>query len=271
MDTLVTQSKSQAIILDLNKKFVLNLEKAGIVNVPILQARAVIDKSGSMSGLYESGWVSNVLNLFIGAALKFDDNGELEVGFFNDSFIQTPVATADDADTYFSTKARGLRADGGTHYAPFIAAFDNGLLAERQALADKAAGKRVQENAPATGGFFNKLVSSVFGSSKKEKDRVVEIDSPSSAVVGGIQLSTELQDGLRAYVGVITDGENSDDSEFVPLFQFILIGHGVHPKKLEKLAEKHKHIGVVHIKDPLSMTPDSFYQALCNEKFKAWI
>lgn len=226
-----------AIVLDLKKKFELNLTKAGILNVPILQARAAIDKSGSMEDLFRRGWVSSTLDLFIGAALKFDDNGELEVGFFNTEFHATPVATAEDGGTYMTTKGKKHGASGGTSFAPIVAAFENWP----------------KEPAAKPG-----LLSRMFGSKP----------------------AAEPEEQPRAYVGVITDGVNGDRSEFEQIlaqtdgktfYQFIGIGSGVDVKYLELLSKRYKHLSFVHIKDPTAMTPDSFYEALCNPKFAAWI
>lgn len=257
------------ILLDLKKTFELNLEKAGILNVPILQARAAIDKSGSMEELFLSGWVDNTLDLFIGAALKFDDNGELEVGWFDNDFHQTPVATENDAGTYHAKKAKNIRAEGGTCYAPIIENFDNGHLAAA-AAADAASHPAPKAEKK---GWFSRALDTVLPISKTSD---VQLSAPSN----GIQLATPLQEGLRAYVGIISDGANSDTQDFERIlkstdgktfFQFILIGQGVHPKYLEDLSAKYKFLDVVHIKDPTSITPDSFYESLCNKKFAAWI
>jgi hypothetical protein len=225
------------IVLDLKKKFELNLIKANILNVPILQARAAIDKSGSMDNLFKRGWVDTALDLFIGAALKFDDNGELEVGFFNTNFQQTSVATADDGGKYMLTKGKSQYAGGGTSFAPIIESFENW--------------PKEEEKKP---GFFAGLFA------KK---------APS-----------DIEPQLRAYVGVITDGDNGDRRQFEEIldktdgntfYQFIGIGDGVDKSYLESISKRYKHVSFVHIKDPTKMTPDSFYAELCNPKFAAWI
>jgi hypothetical protein len=222
------------ITLDLKKKFELNLKKAGI-DVPILQARAAIDKSGSMEALYLNGWVSSVLDLFIGAALKFDDNGELEVGFFEERFEDAPVAVEEDGGVYMSTKGKKIRAYGGTKFAPIVDNFENWPVEVKKT------------------GFFGKF----FGPADK-----APVAQP------------------RAYVGIITDGVNTDRGEFEEIlkktsgetfYQFIGIGHDVDTPYLSALSKHYPQIGFVHIPEPTKMTPDSFYEALCNPKFAAWI
>ena len=112
--------------LDLEKKvetFTLSLEKAGVFQIPVLEARLAVDMSSSMSGEFSNGLVDRTVDLFIAAALKFDDNGSLDVGFFNSTFHKAPNATAADAGQYL--KKSGKRANGGTNYAPIIENFES--------------------------------------------------------------------------------------------------------------------------------------------------
>ena len=107
--------------LDLTKSFDLNLEKASILQIPILATRLAVDKSSSMGEEFSSGWVDYVIQLFLVAAMKFDDDGRLEIGFFNNSLTLVRDMTEKDikGKTPF-TKAVGQYADGGTRYAPVI-------------------------------------------------------------------------------------------------------------------------------------------------------
>lgn len=111
--------------LDLEKKvetFTLSLEKAGVFKIPVLEARFAVDMSASMIDEFANGLVDRTIDLFIAAALKFDDNGSLDVGFFNSTFHKTAPATAADAGQYL--KKSGQRANGGTNYAPIIENFE---------------------------------------------------------------------------------------------------------------------------------------------------
>lgn len=227
-----------SIALNLKKSFELNLAKAGILNVPVLQARAAIDKSGSMEDEFRNGWVDRTVDLFIGAALKFDDNGELDMGFFNNVFVETPTADANDVGRYMKTKGKGQVAFGGTSFAPIIEAYE----------------PMTQTKPKKKAGFFGGL----FG--KKE--------TPAEPVV------------TRAYSGIITDGVNDDrhalerqltSCDGNTFYQFIGIGQGVDSAYLTKLAARFKHVGFVLIENPDAMTTDSFYEAMCNPKFAAWI
>lgn len=108
-------------LLDLTKKLELNLSKNGWIDVPKMEVKLAVDKSGSMDDEFRCGWVQNTIDLFIAAALKFDDNGKLEIGFFNTSFKRTPDATANDIETYVSK--HGIYASGGTCFADAIKEF----------------------------------------------------------------------------------------------------------------------------------------------------
>lgn len=225
-------------ILNLKKTFELNLTKAGI-DVPTLQAKAAIDCSGSMGYLYQSGWVDRTVDLFIGAALKFDDNGELEIGFFNNNFIEAPVATIEDGGKYMRTKGKSVRAYGGTCFAPIIQAFG-----EKVAPVEKKRG----------------IFSRMFGAKQEE--------APKEPV-------------MRSYVGIVTDGENSDVSNLLAelnsrnstdtFYQFIGIGNQVNVEFLTNLSAKYDNVGFILLEDPTAITPDSFYGELCNPKFAAWV
>jgi hypothetical protein len=104
-----------AIVLDLGKKFELNLTKAGFDKIPLMRTRTAIDKSGSMDDLYSNGFVEKTIELFMGAAAKFDDNGELEYTFFNTS--------ADDMKSIDINSYKNIRipsAQYGTNYVPAL-------------------------------------------------------------------------------------------------------------------------------------------------------
>lgn len=106
-------------MLDLTKALELNLEKAQIFTPIIMSVKLAVDKSGSMQDEFACGWVQDTLDLFLAAAMKFDDDGKMEIGFFNTSFDRTPDMTVDDAHTYIRNK--GISAGGGTNFADAIA------------------------------------------------------------------------------------------------------------------------------------------------------
>lgn len=105
-------------MLDLTKALELNLEKAQIFTPITMAVKLAVDKSGSMSDEFASGWVQDTLDLFLAAAMKFDDDGVMEIGFFNTSFDRTPDMTVDDAHTYI--RDNRIYAGGGTNFADAI-------------------------------------------------------------------------------------------------------------------------------------------------------
>lgn len=227
-------ANAPAGVLDLTKKFELNLEKANIFTIPKMDTKLAVDKSGSMDDEFRCGWVDHTIDLFLAAALKFDDNGTLEVGFFNHGYIDTPDCTVNDFGNY--TKKHGVYADGGTCYAPPIAALANRPDALK-----------------AAGGFLKGL----FG--KKE--------TPSASLV------------KPAYIGMVTDGDASDNADFDKLvvsmdkrnfLQIVVIGNQVTMSKLNYVNSL-PNVNVMHLPDPHKVTDDIFYEKMCHAKLKAWV
>ena len=105
-------------LLDLNKALELNLEKAEIFTPITMAVKLAVDKSGSMDDEFRCGWVQDTIDLFLAAAMKFDDDGKMEVGFFNTSFKRTPDVTAEDHGIYL--RKHGITAGGGTNFADAI-------------------------------------------------------------------------------------------------------------------------------------------------------
>jgi hypothetical protein len=242
----------QQVVLDMKKKFVLNMEKAmekqGVETFPILRTRAAIDASGSMSENFASGYVSTSVDRFIAAALKFDDNGELEIGFFNTRFLETPVAVLSDAGVY-----------GGTEFEPIV---DWTLEEDTR---EGAAAEQVQES---SGGFFGGL-KKLFGATAAP--------APVAPVEGTLP-------DCGQYTGIITDGSLNNDSAKSrfesalrktdandSFFQFIGIGDGVDVAYLTSVSKRFSNVGFVYIADPSKVDDDAFYGLLANEKFVGWI
>lgn len=105
-------------MLDLSKSLELNLVKANIFTPITMSVKIAVDKSGSMDDEFRCGWVQDTIDLFLAAAMKFDDDGKMEMGFFNTSFERTPDATVDDHGVYI--RKHGIRAGGGTSFADAI-------------------------------------------------------------------------------------------------------------------------------------------------------
>jgi uncharacterized protein with von Willebrand factor type A (vWA) domain len=116
--------KEQAIQqLNLRKEtFTLCLKKKSLEHV-VARVAVVMDKSGSMSYLYENGTVQSVVERLLPIALKFDDNQELDMWLFSDGYKRLPSITEEDFFDYVNREILRNPANnfwGGTNYAPVI-------------------------------------------------------------------------------------------------------------------------------------------------------
>lgn len=118
---LISLEKSK-VVLD---KTIVDLSKKSGISLNVHQARVVVvmDKSGSMHSNFHSGKVQAMLTRLLPLALKFDDNGELEVFVFDTRCqLITPPMTISNFETYVDTEiiSNGYGPSGGTSYAPVI-------------------------------------------------------------------------------------------------------------------------------------------------------
>jgi hypothetical protein len=213
-------------ILDLKKTFELNLEKKSFPDIPVMSTRFAGDKSGSMHRLFTNGFVDHMIARFFAAAMKFDDDHTLEVGFFNETFRVAPPISEMPSIPY--TDYYGIVADGGTDFAHALRSFTE----QKPGLVGKLSR------------FFH-------------------------------------QPTLKAYLGFVTDGENSDRDDVIKVLsnvdparnfiQFIGIGNQVDTSYLQGLADTYPFVDFIHFPNPTSVDDNQFYEAICNDKFKAWI
>lgn len=82
----------------------------------------VLDISGSMEVLYKNGSIQELLTRLLPLALRFDDNGELEVFIFNTICTQLNPMTLRNYKDYVQCEitSKGHHACGGTKYAPAV-------------------------------------------------------------------------------------------------------------------------------------------------------
>ena len=107
----------------LNRSIV-RLEKSTGVNLNKHRARVfvVFDRSGSMSRMYNNGSVQKVLTRLLPLALKFDDNGELEVYVFNNKCDKMSEVNLQNYEDFVRQQIirKGYGPNGGTNYSPVI-------------------------------------------------------------------------------------------------------------------------------------------------------
>nr|WP_312985436.1 VWA domain-containing protein [Clostridioides sp.] len=81
----------------------------------------VLDYSGSMRGLYKNGTVQSVIERILPLALQFDDDGELDVWLFEDSFKRIKSINLNNYNNYIENERILERYEmGGTEYAPVM-------------------------------------------------------------------------------------------------------------------------------------------------------
>lgn len=106
--------------LDLRKETLeVSLQKNSIHNV-FARVAVVMDDSGSMEYLYRNGTVQSVLERLLPIALKFDDNGELDIWLFSNRYKRMPSITEEDFYDYVKREVLKKATWGGTYYAPVI-------------------------------------------------------------------------------------------------------------------------------------------------------
>ena len=109
-------------VLSLDKTLI-TLEKKSGFNFDGHRAKVAVamDYSGSMSSLYRSGEVQKVLTRLMPLALKFDDNGELDVWIFENGYRRMPSMDLSNFSSYVEDEiTRKNYRMGGTEYAPVI-------------------------------------------------------------------------------------------------------------------------------------------------------
>ena len=129
-------SKEESLkMLDLRKQNVVQLclTKPTLVDQPARVA-VVMDYSGSMSTLFRNGTVQSILERLLPIAMQFDDNGEMEVWLFENSFRRMPNMTLDNFYGYVQREIldKGYRM-GGTYYAPVMRDVYNKYINEEPA------------------------------------------------------------------------------------------------------------------------------------------
>jgi hypothetical protein len=221
--------------LDLGKTeetFSLSLEKSGfdLSQLPKLEVRIAIDRSGSMRDEFSSGFVEYIVDMMIVSGMKFDDNGSIDVGFFNTSFKEASSATSKDFGKYM--KQYGNLADGGTLFYPI---FENmyGLAKPKKSLFGSLFGKK--EVSVSTGA----LLVIITDGDTPQHDQLI--------------------------VNEFLTRANKDT--FV---QFIGIGNDVNTRFLNGLADEYSNVGFIHYKNPMNVLPDTFYDDLASSKFLTW-
>lgn len=219
--------------LNYSKALILNMEKKGVVDIPKMPVKLAVDCSGSMDRLYEDNWVEAMLVVFAGAAMTFDDNKALEIGFFNTSMRVTPDITENEPAEGYIERHR-ISANYGTSFCPILDKF---------AKADEPVQK---------GGFFS---------------RILRGNNETSPVGKGyLAIITDGDAGDKeSFKRRLAD---IPKSTFV---QIIGIGHDVPTNFLQSCDDLYDNVDFRHIPDPRSLTQDAMLELIANEEFVEFI
>ncbi len=108
--------------LDLRKN-ILSLDKV-IAKTPLNNHKAqvvvVMDHSGSMRPLYDTGEVQKTLNRIMPLSLKFDDDGDLDVWLFHDDFYHIEPMNIQNYEDFVKTYILKKYRYGRTLYSPVL-------------------------------------------------------------------------------------------------------------------------------------------------------
>ena len=106
------------------ERHLVRLKKDENIDLSTHRARVfvVIDRSYSMKELYLDVSVQEVLTRLLPLALKFDDNGELEVYVFNSTCTKMSSMNLNNYENYVEREIilNGFFPTGGTSYSPVI-------------------------------------------------------------------------------------------------------------------------------------------------------
>lgn len=107
--------------INIRKDIILNLTKEKGIQNQKAQVFLCMDISGSMTNMYRSGHVQDVIERIVPIALQFDDNGELDLYMFSDTCKKHKNnVTLKNLEGFVKNEILTNYSFGGTEYAPPI-------------------------------------------------------------------------------------------------------------------------------------------------------
>lgn len=184
-------------VINLNKSIIDLTKKAGI-NLGKHRARVAVamDYSGSMRKLYTSGAVQRVLTRLMPLALRFDDNGELDIWLFNNGYISIESMNLSNFDNYIETVANksGFRF-GGTSYAPVLEDILNTYFGKKTGLLGGLFKKKEEtENEPPV---FVIFITDGANADKSQTTQVIKESSNKKIFIQFVGIGDETFDYLQ--------------------------------------------------------------------------
>ncbi len=245
------------------------LAKKGITKVPPVRVGLALDVSGSAQDLYTGGIMQKTIDRLIAVAMKFDDNGELDMWSFASGYDRLENASATDEGSYVQKQIlenNDISLWGGTNYSPVLEDMVSFWFPDQ----DTSARAVLTEAKKKSGSWLSRL----FGGGSED----------TSAPVATTTVGTDAHGqsvGLPAMGLIITDGENSDrsqaarilrDSESVNVY-WVLVGVGPSHnfKFLQEQADLLGNVGFVNLASLDISDEDLYEQLIGTEEFTGWI
>ena len=197
--------------LDLRKEKVLALSKKAGLEGQKAQIVLSLDFSGSMSHLYHSGKVQELVERILPVGMAFDDNGEVDFYLFHHGYIKVPEnLTEGNIAGFINSKVIKKYDMGATNYAPII-----NKIVDDFAIRDGSETETYTETVEKSSGFLGLGKKTETVTKTRTINKYKKMDNP-------------------VYVIFITDGECSDRQQAEQaivnaaragiFFQFIGIG-----------------------------------------------
>jgi hypothetical protein len=250
-------------VIDLKKKSGIVLEKKGLAGITANIVFAE-DVSGSIAEELNDGVVQETLDRLLGIGMNMDPDKSIDVYTFNTGAKH--IGTANEANYKTFVKDAGIRAGGGTNYAPVMHEIIN-----KYGTPIKGTPTTTTTTAEVEAkGFLGKL----FG--KKETIVKTETIDAGAPAVQPVKTPT--------LVFFITDGDNWDKDETRRViteaakqgifWQFVGIGGRERFKFLEELDDLAgrflDNADFFDAKDIMSWTDEDLYDRILNE-FPGWL
>ncbi len=99
------------------------LAKRNVLKAPTVRVGAALDISGSTKEMYKKGIIQETVDRLLAIAMKFDDNGQIDMWSFTDGFDRLETASASPYGNYVAQHILGnpeVTKWGATSYAPVI-------------------------------------------------------------------------------------------------------------------------------------------------------
>jgi hypothetical protein len=221
------------------------LKKNNIEQPPKCRVGLCLDISGSMQHLYNKGVVQDTVDRLLAIAMKFDDNGEMDMWTFTNSSDRLKTATSSSYGSYVEKEIlqnNKISKWGGTSYSP----------------------------------CFQDVVDFYYGDSKVEKPT-----SFMGKLFGGKKIEpTSNGSDAPAVCFFITDGCCNDEDRAARVLRdaaknkvywhMVGIGNPSEFSFLKKKADELDNVGFINM-STLDMTDDELYNQMITEEFITFV